>query len=106
VPVVMAAYQELFEELADRRRAALNDGAAVSVRGAPLQFDPVRCFAHFASGFTPKKPPTAQRGWAVPPVVVDGRQTFNHLLRSVLGREQSEEIHHCFARKHGGSWRP
>ena len=105
VPVVMAAYQELFADLAERRGAALSGGAATCPRPAPLQFDPVRCFAQFASGFSPE-PPLAQPGCAVPQAVIHGRQTFNQQLRSLVGPEQWEEIHRSLGQKHGGVWGP
>ena len=107
VPVVMAAYRELFADLAERRRAGKGHGAATMVRQAPLQFDPVRCFAHFASGFTPEPPSTQSGpGSTVPAAVIDARQDFNQQLRALLGREQWEEIHRCLGQKHGGAWRP
>ena len=61
-PVVMAAYRELFAELAQRRAAAMGHLATPPPQAPPLRFDPVRCFRGFASGEGPDPAAALQAG--------------------------------------------
>ena len=98
--VVMAAYQELFAELEQRRSAATLESAPMP----PLRLDPVRCFAGFACGFNPLSIPIGSSSLPLPRTLIEARSPFEQQLRLVLPQRDSVDVAQAFARKHGGPW--
>lgn len=97
--VVMAAYQELFTELEQRRAAAVPDRNTQP----PLRLDPVQCFSGFASGFSPARLLASPVASPLPRALIEARGPFEQQLRLVLPHAP-EAVRQALALKHGGPW--
>ena len=93
---VMRRYEELFEHLSVLRRAA---PAATELPQPPLRFDPVRCFAGYASH---KKPfdrlPCNEND--LPDDLVKARQPFADQLSRAIPSEKALDWDQLLQRKH------
>ena len=102
--VVMAAYQQLFADLAERRRLA--PPAAGASKPPSLALDPVRAFAGYPS--QPPLPDLAAMAEepslaALPPALRAGRASLWQLIRQALPAEGQARFLHDLLRKHTGA---
>lgn len=93
---VMARLRDLFADLAERRAAAVAEPAAQP----PLRFDPVRCFAGYASQQAPFAP-GGNVSTNLPALLLQGRQHFADQIQAALPSGQRLDWMALMQRKHG-----
>ena len=95
--VVMQQYQQLFNELSERRRFALK--ALQQPALSPLSLDAVRLFSHFASQPADRPWPEPE-GSSLAPAIASNRQALWHPLLQGLSSTQRLQLLQELQRKH------